>query len=355
MRVDLKGLHKVRKRLAGGKAEIYYYAWRGGPRIDAEPGTPDFVRLFSEAAANRKKPTTRTVFALIAEFKASSEFPSNQKTAKDYLRFLKLIENEFGDMPIAALDDPEARGEFKAWRDGFADRPRTADYLWTVLARVFSVAKDRGRITLNPCERGGRLYEAERSDKVWTEADIARLLSVAPARLENAAILALWTGQRQGDLLRLPWSAYDGKHIKLRQGKGGRRLKIPVGETLRAHLDGMRRVSPTMLTNSYDAPWTSDGFRTSWGKACAKAGITELTFHDLRGSAVTRLAVAGCSVPEIASITGHALKDVEDILDKHYLSRDQVMAENAIRKLEKRTKSVNRGVNRSLFGGSKQG
>jgi hypothetical protein len=25
------------------------------------------------------------------------------------------------------------------------------------------------------------------------------------------------TGQRQGDLLRLPWSAYDGKEIRLRQ------------------------------------------------------------------------------------------------------------------------------------------
>jgi integrase len=34
-------------------------------------------------------------------------------------------------------------------------------------------------------------------------------------------LLALWTGQRQGDLLRLPWSAYDGEHIRLRQSKTG--------------------------------------------------------------------------------------------------------------------------------------
>jgi len=132
-----------------------------------------------------------------------------------------------------------------------------------------------------------------------------------------------------------------GSRIRLRQNKGGRRLKIPVGGPLRAQLEAISRVSPTMLTNSYGAPWTSDGFRTSWGKACAKAGITDLTFHDLRGSAVTRLAIAGCSVPEIASITGHSLKDVEDILDKHYLSRDQALAENAIEKLERRTKTVN--------------
>lgn len=36
----------------------------------------------------------------------------------------------------------------------------------------------------------------------------------------------------------------------------------------------------------------------------------ELTFHDLRGSAVTRLARAECTTAEIATITGHSLKGV---------------------------------------------
>ena len=64
--------------------------------------------------------------------------------------------------------------------------------------------------------------------------------------------------------------------------------------------------------------WTEDGFRASWGKACTKADIPDdLTFHDIRGSAVTRLAEVACEVPEIATITGHSLKDVEAILDAH--------------------------------------
>jgi hypothetical protein len=62
----------------------------------------------------------------------------------------------------------------------------------------------------NPCERGGRLYAADRGDKIWTEADVARLLAAASREME----LALWTGQRQGDLLTLPWSAYDGSHLR---------------------------------------------------------------------------------------------------------------------------------------------
>jgi hypothetical protein len=69
-------------------------------------------------------------------------------------------------------------------------------------------------------------------------------------------------------------------------------------------------------------------------KACDRAGIRDLTFHDLR----VRLAIAGASVPQIAAVTGHSLKDVEAILDAHYLGRDIQLAEAAVLKLEARTK-----------------
>lgn len=163
--------------------------------------------------------------------------------------------------------------------------------------------------------------------------------------LQLALVLALWTGQRQGDLLRLTWSAYDGSTIKLKQSKTGRRVVIPVGPTLRDHLTAAKRRAVTILTNTEGNTWTSDGFRASWGKACDRAKIEDVTFHDIRGSAVTRLALAGASVPEIASLTGHSLKDAEDILQTHYLGRDVRLAEAAMRKRErkeKRTKSVKR-------------
>ena len=101
-------------------------------------------------------------------------------------------------------------------------------------------------------------------------------------------------------------------------------------------LDGTERLSPLILTNSYGRSWTSDGFRTSWSKACA--GVTGLTFDDLRGSAVVRLALAEATVPQIATFSGHSLKDVEAILDARYLGRDVQLAEAAVLKLEKRTK-----------------
>ncbi|WP_247321155.1 hypothetical protein [Bradyrhizobium sp. 141] len=75
--------------------------------------------------------------------------------------------------------------------DKYADTPRKADLAWTVLARILSFAKERGIITNNPCERGGRLYVADRRDKIWTEQDIAAVLSVASDEIRLALILAL--------------------------------------------------------------------------------------------------------------------------------------------------------------------
>jgi integrase len=96
-----------------------------------------------------------------------------------------------------------------------------------------------------------------------------------------------------------------------------------------------------MLTNKGGKPWRSESFRWTWNRACKAAGIVGLTFHDLRGTAVTRLALAGATEAEIATITGHSTRSVRAILDTYYLSRDPALGESAIRKLEQRTKTPN--------------
>jgi integrase len=339
VRVVLKGIHKVKRRLANGETKVHFYTWRGGPAIHAKPGTPEFVREYHDAHASLRQPRAGTFMTIIAQYKAAPEFTGlAASTRRAYLAYIKLIENEFGDLPLAALADRRVRGEFKSWRDSYSETPRKADYAWTTLARIMSFAKDRGIVASNPCERGGRLYVADRRDKIWSEQEIAAVLSVASSEIQLALILALWSGQRQGDLLRLPWSAYESPYIRLRQSKGGRRVAMPAGGPLRALLDTTERRGPLILTNTLGRPWTSDGFRTSWAKACELAGIHDLTFHDLRGRAVVRLTIAGASVPQIAAVTGHSLKDVEAILDAHYLGRDIQLAEAAVLKLEARTK-----------------
>jgi integrase len=123
-------------------------------------------------------------------------------------------------------------------------------------------------------------------------------------------------------------------------------VTVPVGAPLKAMLDATPRISTVIISSQDGRPYTSDGFRASWRKTCKRAGIIGLTFHDLRGTAVSRLARSGATEIEIATITGHAVGSAKSIVDKHYLDRAPAMAVSAIKKLERRTKSSNRSANR---------
>lgn len=78
----------------------------------------------------------------------------------------------------------------------------------------------------------------------------------------------------------------------------------------------------TILTSSEKRPWAT-GFGASWNKAVTKAGIGK-HFHDLRGTAATKLYQAGLKPREIAGVMGWAEAHVEALIDK-YVKRDEVM------------------------------
>lgn len=337
MRVKLKGLNRKKVTLKSGRVATYYYAWKAGPRIGEEFGTPEFAAAYVKALETRRRPQRDTLLSLLEAYQNTEKFRSKaQRTRADYARHIERIEREFGDFPISALSDPRTRDEFLSWRDTLAiSSPRQAEYTFVVFALILAWAKDRGKIPINPLEKMGRIYRGNRSEIIWSDEDEAAFLRVAPASLRLALSLALNTGQRQGDLLKLTWSAYDGHSIRLTQSKTGARVFVPLTSQLRSLLDSTKQVSPTILTNGDGRPWTPNSFRVAWRRACAKAGVSGVTFNDTRGTAVTRLALAQCTEAEIATITGHSLRDVKSILDAHYLRRDPALAVSAIRKLEK--------------------
>jgi len=348
MRVHHKGINRTSKKLADGTRVTYFYAWKGGPRLPGKPGSPEFVEAYNAAIAEKVQQPSGTIQSILNAYQDSPKFLDlADRTRKDYVRQIRQIESEYGNFPTAALTDRRTRGEFLAWRDKLAIKSRRqADYTFSTFAAIMAWAEDRGLVPTNPCARPGRLYRSKRADAIWTAEDESALQEIAPPRIWLAYLLAIWTGQRQGDLLALTWRAYDGTHIRLRQSKGGRRVVIPVAAPLKAALDkaAMTKKAVTILTTTNDTSWTSDGFRTTWRKVVTKSKVTGLTFHDLRGTAVTRLALADCSEAEIATITGHSLKDVGAILDAHYLSRDSRLAESAMKKRESyegRTKTPN--------------
>ncbi|SEN94714.1 Phage integrase family protein [Gemmobacter aquatilis] len=334
----MRGLHKVNRRLADGSTRTHYYAWRGGPTITAAPGTTEFAAEFERLTASRDAAPIRqdTLQHLINEYQRNPAFTRlKPDTRSGYIRCIRRIETDFGTLPIKALSAPKVRGVFLDWRDRMgATEPRQADYRFAVLARILSWAYDRRIIPANPCERPGRLSSGSRAEIIWTEDQVAALLAAASPQVALATMLAVETGQRQRDVIRMTWTAYDGQALRLRQSKSGRSVIVPVTATLKAMLDAAPRRAVTICTTARGTSWTPDGFRTSFGKAKLAAEVEGVTFHDLRGTAVMRLARAGCTLPEIVAITGHSARGAAAILERHYLSADQRVSESAIAKLE---------------------
>jgi hypothetical protein len=146
MRVDLKGIHSTHAKLADGSTKIYWYAWRDGPRLPGEPGTPDFIASYNEAVAQRAPTPEGRLQSVLDGFQLSGEFRTlRQRTKLDYVRQIKIIEQDFSDFPIKALAARETRGVFMDWRDKLAVKSvRQADYAWTVLARIPLVGQESG-------------------------------------------------------------------------------------------------------------------------------------------------------------------------------------------------------------------
>ena len=158
MRVRLKGINSVSKRLADGTTRTYWYAWKGGPPLRGEPGTPEFIHSYNEAAARKATGPQGTMLGLLQGYQQSAKFLDlGARTRSDYIKQIEAIENRFGDFPLAALSDRRTRGIFKQWRDQLALKSRRqADYAWQVLALILAFGLDRGLITHNPCTRAGR-------------------------------------------------------------------------------------------------------------------------------------------------------------------------------------------------------
>ena len=170
MHIRLKGLNCLTKRLADGTSKTYWYAWKGGPRLCGEPGSPEFIASYNEAIARKVAPQRGTMLGLLHQYQASEDFRLlADSTRRSYVPLIVRIEKDLGDFPLSALPDRRARGVFLEWRDEIAASSgrRQADYAWTVLARVLSWSWNRGLISNNPCERGGRLYRSgARAEKI---------------------------------------------------------------------------------------------------------------------------------------------------------------------------------------------
>jgi len=364
VRANIKDVFPTYKVLKDGTRRTYWYHRETGERLRGDPGSSEFIADLAAAEKLIPDRLAGTFNNLVRLFTLSTEFDTAlaPSTKAEYRRMLKKAEVEFGDMPMAALDDPRVRKDFMNWREKVAraSGEREADNRLSAISAMLTWAIERGHITANHLRGFRRLYHADRSEIIWLPEHVAAFMAVAPIEMQRAMILALHTGQRQGDLLRLPWSAYDGASITLRQGKAqrgkspGPSVMVPCTAALRRMLDGMERTSPLILTTKTGQSFKKRYFARLWDQTATAAGLesialpghdkpVRLHFHDLRGTTVTLLSESGSTPQQIATITGHSLKTVHRILER-YLARTSGLAEQAIFNWEnsERTKFENR-------------
>jgi integrase len=223
VKVELRGIAKVT-----AKDRTYYYAWRGGPRLRGEPGSPEFHCSYNQAIEDRRTPEPGRFKSLVVLYRASTDYAKlADSTRNNWAPWLDRIAEYFGELRIAQFDRPEKiRPIIRRWRNQWADKPRTADYGMQVLSRVLSHAVDPlGKIGGNPCEGIKQLYSGDRSEIIWTDSDIGLLKKTCSAEIAFAVDLASHTGLRLSDLLRLSWSHVGEDAITLGSGKSRGRAK----------------------------------------------------------------------------------------------------------------------------------
>lgn len=170
---------------------------------------------------------------------------------------------------------------------------------------LFGWAVENGWLKISPCAGIKRLDGGHLP--AWTQDEAERAIAGLSEPLRRAVILALYTGQRRGDLIALPWSAYDGRTIRLKQEKTGETLVIACHPALKVALDAWRQKSGLILRNGKGNPWRPANLSKQLQIALAKIDgfPAGRNIHGLRKLAAANLAQAGCTLHEIAAITGH--------------------------------------------------
>ena len=147
-RVELKGIAKVTS-----KGRDYWYAWRGGPRLRGEPGTPEFMASYNEAVESLKATNTDKFHSVVVQYRTDAFKGLAVSTRSKWAPWVDRIDEYFGNLRTVQFDRAEKiRPVIIRFRNQWSDKPRTADYGIQVLSHILSYAVDPlTKITKNPC------------------------------------------------------------------------------------------------------------------------------------------------------------------------------------------------------------
>lgn len=293
----------------------YYFRKPGLPRValPGHPGSPEFMEAYTRAMAADPLPakavTSKSLpgsFArLIEDYFRSPDFLRTRLTSQAVTKgILDRFAAKYGDRSVAEFE----RKHLTVIMGGMAATPAAANNLLKKLRALLRWSIVNGWRKDDPTIGMPKFREG--THHTWTEDELAQFEARWPlgTRERTAYSLAIYTGQRREDLITMTWAACDMSAglIRVKQGKTGAELEIPIHRDLKAALEAWPMRHVTILATQDGRGTSVSGFGNFMGDAIAGAGLpARCVLHGLRKAASRRLAEAGCTAHEIMAITGH--------------------------------------------------
>lgn len=311
--VRVKGVKRYRS-----KGRWFCYHRASGIRLKSPFGTPAFFAELARveeawAATGGAKARPGSLGAAIASYRRSPAFTElAPRTRADYQLVFDYLA-DLDPMPLARIDTAfVARLRDKTYK---LRKRRFANYVVSVLGSVLRHGAEYGLVAGNPAKgvkKIARPKNMAKANRAWSAAERSTVLDAAPPYLQVPIALGMFTGMREGDVLRLPRNARaDDGWLVVKTAKAGTDLAWPVHSRLAEILDGApAHDAVTMCVNSRGRPWKSaSAFRSAFfklirrleGKAAVRDG---LTFHGLRHTVGKLLKEDGASDEDIAVALG---------------------------------------------------
>jgi integrase len=228
------------------------------------------------------------------------------KSAKSERDRVQFWVREFGNRPIGQISRAELQ-DFQA-RKRQTCKPATVNRIMCRLRHMFNRAVDWELLDQSPMKGIKFLPENNARLRYLSREECDRLVEscIAP-HIRAIVTVALHTGMRSGEIRSLQWNDldFDLGFIVIRDSKNGEPRHVPMDSTV---VDLFRNYPRTpgsefVFTNAAGGRlgWVQHAFR----KALARAGISDLHFHDLRHTFASAWVQAGGELYALKDILGH--------------------------------------------------
>jgi integrase len=136
-----------------------------------------------------------------------------------------------------------------------------------------------------------------------TPGEFKTMLSAAPEWMRAPLAFAVFTGCRRGELLGLRWGDvnFQTRQIFLRETKTGEIRFVPLNQPSLKVLNSLPRKKDDLVFSGVEAVRLSVETR----RLFKRLGIQDASFHSLRHTAASWLAMRGAPLYSVGAILGH--------------------------------------------------